>query len=104
MLWMQEIGVPLTGESLGALFKNNTSIRRDFFDRLESLEVLALDYINLTGWMFLTQLQDSAQLRNLSCMSCNLVGPLPSFLGKLSSLSNLKLSENNLTGEIWARV
>jgi Leucine-rich repeat (LRR) protein len=81
------------------------TIPGDFFDGLVSLEVLALDYINLnasTGWMFPTQLQNSAQLRNLSCISCNLVGPLPSFLGKLSSLSNLKLSENNLTGEIPA--
>jgi hypothetical protein len=28
------------------------------------------------------------------------VGPLPSFMGKLSSLSNMKLSGNNLTGKI----
>ncbi|KAG6693817.1 hypothetical protein I3842_09G020700 [Carya illinoinensis] len=79
------------------------TIPGDFFDGLVSLEVLALDYINLnasTGWMFPTQLQESPQLRNLSCISCNLVGPLPSFLGMLSSLSNLKLSVNNLSGQI----
>jgi Leucine-rich repeat (LRR) protein len=72
------------------------TIPGDFFDGLVSLEVLALDSINLnasTGWMFPTQ------LKNLSCMSCNLVGLLPSSMGKLSSLSNLKLSGNNLTGE-----
>lgn len=81
------------------------TIPGDFFDGLDSLEVLALDYINLNatpGWMFPSQLQNSPQLRNLSCMSCNLVGPLPSFLGKLPALSNLKLSGNNLTGEIPA--
>ncbi|KAG7958355.1 hypothetical protein I3843_10G017300 [Carya illinoinensis] len=80
-------------------------IPADFFDGLVDLEVLALDNINLnatTGWMFPAQLQESLQLRNLSCMSCNLVGPLPSFLGNLSSLSNLKLSGNNLYGEIPA--
>ncbi|KAF5473939.1 hypothetical protein F2P56_005886 [Juglans regia] len=79
------------------------TIPGDFFDGLVSLEVLALDYINLnasTGWMFPTQLQDSPQLRNLSCISCNLVGPLPSFLGMFSSLSNLKLSVNYLSGQI----
>lgn len=81
------------------------TIPADFFNGLSSLEVLALDYINLnasTGWMFPTQLGDAAQLRNLSCMQCNLVGTLPSFLGNLSSLSNLKLSFNNLSGEIPA--
>jgi hypothetical protein len=48
---MQDTGVPFTGENLDALFKNNTSIWGDFFGRLESLEVLALDYINLIGWI-----------------------------------------------------
>ena len=85
-------------------FNEFDTIPGDFFDGLNSLEVLALDSINLNastrGWMFPTQLQNSAQLRNLSCMSCNLVGPLPSFLGKFSSLENLKLSGNSLTGEI----
>lgn len=33
-------------------------------------------------------------------MNCNLIGPLPDFLGKMNSLSFLKLSENSLTGEI----
>jgi Leucine-rich repeat (LRR) protein len=81
------------------------TIQGDFFDGLVSLEVLALDSINLnasTGWMFPTQLQNSPQLRSLSCRSCNLVGPLPSFMGKLASLSNLKLSGNNSTSEIPA--
>ncbi|XP_028777641.1 receptor protein kinase TMK1 [Neltuma alba] len=81
------------------------SIPTDFFDGLLSLEALALDDNNFnasTGWQFPPQLQDSSQLTNLSCMSCNLAGPLPSFLGSLSSLSALRLSRNNLTGEIPA--
>ncbi|KAJ7971674.1 Receptor protein kinase [Quillaja saponaria] len=84
-------------------YNNFDSIPTDFFDGLVSLEVLALDDNNLnasTGWKFPTQLQDSVQLTNLSCMSCNLVGPLPSFLGKMSSLSVLKLSGNSLSAEI----
>lgn len=80
------------------------SIPADFFNGLESLQVMALDHNNLNastgGWQFSTQLLGSPLLQNLSCMSCNLVGSLPSFLGNLSSLSVLKLSGNNLMGEI----
>ncbi|KAF5750585.1 receptor protein kinase TMK1 [Tripterygium wilfordii] len=81
------------------------TIPGDFFDGLTSLQVLALDSINFnasTGWSFPKGLQDSAQLANLSCMSCNLVGPLPDFLGRMQSLQFLKLSGNSLSGEIPA--
>ncbi|KAF7818847.1 receptor protein kinase TMK1-like [Senna tora] len=86
-------------------YNNFDSIPVDFFDGLVSLEALALDYNNLnasTGWQFPSQLLGSTQLTNLSCTSCNLAGSLPSFLGNLSSLSVLKFSGNNLTGEIPA--
>ncbi|CAN1772433.1 Receptor-like kinase TMK3 [Linum perenne] len=81
------------------------SIPSDFFDGLDSLEVLALDSNDFnasTGWSFPKGLQGSAQLTNLSCMSCNLVGPLPDFLGSFVSLQNLMLSSNSLTGELPA--
>ncbi|KAL2345298.1 hypothetical protein Fmac_006583 [Flemingia macrophylla] len=87
-------------------YNNFDSIPSDFFDGLDSLEVLALDHnaLNATtgGWTFPSALQGSTQLTNLSCMGCNLVGPLPRFLGSMNSLSFLKLSNNNLTGEIPA--
>ncbi|XP_010557995.1 PREDICTED: receptor-like kinase TMK3 isoform X2 [Tarenaya hassleriana] len=79
------------------------SIPGNFFDGLSSLQVLALDHNNFNstaGWMFPESLQGSSQLSNLSCMSCNLVGPLPGFLGNMSSLTNLRLSDNSLSGEI----
>ncbi|BAT85932.1 hypothetical protein LR48_Vigan03g249000 [Vigna angularis] len=83
---------------------NFDSIPSDFFDGLQSLEVLALDNNKLNassgGWHLPQTLQGSTQLTNLSCMSCNLTGPLPEFLGTMNSLSFLKLSNNNLTGEI----
>ncbi|KAM7264348.1 hypothetical protein ACFE04_002031 [Oxalis oulophora] len=84
---------------------NFDSIPADFFDGLTSLQVLALDYNNFnasTGWSFPKALLDSTLLANLSCMSCNLAGPLPDFLGSISSLQFLMLSENHLSGEIPA--
>lgn len=89
-----------------AFLDNNEfdSIPMDFFQGLTSLDTLALDNNNLNasnnGWNFPSSLQDSTQLRDLSCINCNLAGPLPDFLGKMNSLSNLKLSGNSLTGEI----
>ncbi|XP_022766964.1 LOW QUALITY PROTEIN: receptor protein kinase TMK1-like [Durio zibethinus] len=84
-------------------YNNFDSIPSDFFDGLDILEVLALDHNNFNasiGWSLPKALQNSAQLTNLSCMSCNLIGPLPDFLGSMFSLTNLKLSGNNLSGEI----
>ncbi|KAJ8900053.1 hypothetical protein K2173_024168 [Erythroxylum novogranatense] len=81
------------------------SIPSDCFDGLENLQTVALDGNNLngtTGWSIPKGLLDSAQLTTFSCMSCNLVGALPDFLGNFPSLENLKLSGNSLTGEIPA--
>ncbi|KAE8731129.1 Leucine-rich repeat protein kinase family protein isoform 2 [Hibiscus syriacus] len=79
------------------------SIPADFFDGLDDLQVLALDHNNFnatSGWSFPKALQNSAQLTNLSCMNCNLIGSLPDFLGSMPSLTNLKLSGNSLSGKI----
>ncbi|KGN64970.1 hypothetical protein Csa_022794 [Cucumis sativus] len=46
------------------------------------------------------ELAKSVQLTNLSLVQSNLAGPLPEFLGTLSSLTTLKLSYNRLTGQI----
>ncbi|CAL0310006.1 unnamed protein product [Lupinus luteus] len=87
-------------------FNDFESIPFDFFDGLTNLGEFALDYNNLNvstgGWNFPPSLENSAQLRILSCMSCNLVGSMPEFLGKMNSLTDLKLSGNNLSGEIPA--
>lgn len=81
------------------------SIPSDFFHGLSSAEVLALDHNPLnetTGWSLPIELAKSVQLKNLSLTACNLVGPLPDFLGSLPSLSVLKLSYNRLSGKIPA--
>ncbi|KAF8395461.1 hypothetical protein HHK36_019407 [Tetracentron sinense] len=86
-------------------FNQFDTIPSDFFDGLTSLRVLALDYnpLNATfGWSLPTVLQNSAQLTNLSLTKCNLVGPVPDFLGTMSSLTALKLSANRLSGRIPA--
>ncbi|XP_077230690.1 receptor protein kinase TMK1-like [Tasmannia lanceolata] len=79
------------------------TIPSDFFVGLSNLQVLSLDYnpLNKTsGWSLPTELKNSPQLTNLSLISCNLVGPMPEFLGGMSSLTALKLSYNRLSGVI----
>lgn len=85
-------------------FNNFTAIPADFFDGLVSLQVMALDHnpnLNATtGWSLPLGLQDSAQLATLSLVSCNLVGPLPDYLGSLGSLAELRLALNRISGGI----
>ncbi|KAE9585349.1 hypothetical protein Lal_00018113 [Lupinus albus] len=80
------------------------SIPSDFFEGLINMREFALDYNNLNassgGWNFPPSLENATQLKKLSCMNCNLVGPMPDFLGKFISLTDLKLSLNDLIGEI----
>ncbi|CAK9152954.1 unnamed protein product [Ilex paraguariensis] len=86
-------------------YNNFDTIPSDFFNGLVNLEVLALDYNPLnatTGWSLPTELQNSAQLTNLTLISSNLAGPLPEFLGNMSSLSVLLLSFNRISGGIPA--
>ncbi|KAE8663828.1 histone deacetylase 8-like isoform X1 [Hibiscus syriacus] len=88
-----------------AYLDNNefNTIPADFFDGLSSVRVLALDYNpfnKTTGWSIPNKLANSAQLTNLSLVNCNVVGPLPEFLGEFPSLAVLKLSYNRLSGEI----
>ncbi|KAK4432608.1 Receptor protein kinase TMK1 [Sesamum alatum] len=84
-------------------YNNFQTIPSDFFKGLWNLEVLALDDNPLnstTGWSLPSDLQGSAHLKNLSLVRSNLAGPLPEFLGFMSSLEVLKLSMNRLTGGI----
>ncbi|KAL7174615.1 hypothetical protein ACSBR2_033789 [Camellia fascicularis] len=86
-------------------FNEFDSIPTDFFHGLSSVRVLALDFNPFnatTGWSIPDELQNSVQLTNFSCSSCNIVGPLPDFFGKFSSLSSLRLSYNRLSGVIPA--
>ncbi|KAH7855020.1 hypothetical protein Vadar_020348 [Vaccinium darrowii] len=82
-------------------YNNFDSIPADFFDGLVSLRTFALDSNPLnatTGWSLPSELQNSPQLTTLSLMNCNLAGPLPDFLGSMSSLTSLKLALNQISG------
>ncbi|CAJ2654757.1 unnamed protein product [Trifolium pratense] len=80
------------------------AIPLDFFNGLTNIQILTLEenpLLNATnGWSFPLDLKNSAQLTTLSLANCNLVGTLPDFLGTLSSLSELRLSGNRISGEI----
>lgn len=66
--------------------------------QLPSLQVLYLSDNSIgtalptTGW--------STQFVGLACRACELVGPMPTFLGNLTSLQFLDLSDNDFTGTI----
>lgn len=82
---------------------NFSSIPSDFFNGLKSLQAISLEKNPLNqsnGWTLPSDLQGSAQLNNLSLSGCNLVGPLPDFLGDMSSLMLLEMAYNKLSGEI----
>ncbi|CAN1768793.1 SUMO-activating enzyme subunit 2, partial [Linum perenne] len=84
-------------------YKNFDTIPFNFFDGLDIIQFLSLDHNLLnktTGWRFPVALARAGQLTNLSMMSCNLVDPLPEFLGALPLVESLKLSYNNLTGKL----
>uniref|UniRef100_A0A803KR90 Protein kinase domain-containing protein n=2 Tax=Chenopodium quinoa TaxID=63459 RepID=A0A803KR90_CHEQI len=84
-------------------FNNFDEIPSDFFEGLTSVRVLELDNnpLNATkGWSLPPNVAQLTNLVNFSLTNCNLVGPLPQFLGSLPSLSALRLSYNKLSGVI----
>uniref|UniRef100_A0A803LXN5 non-specific serine/threonine protein kinase n=1 Tax=Chenopodium quinoa TaxID=63459 RepID=A0A803LXN5_CHEQI len=84
-------------------FNNFDEIPSDFFEGLTSVRVLELDNnpLNATkGWSLPPNVAQLTNLVNFSLTNCNLVGPLPQFLGSLPSLTALRLSYNKLSGVI----
>ncbi|CAN6241478.1 unnamed protein product [Urochloa humidicola] len=95
--------------SLRQAFLNNNdfrSIPADFFDGLTDLVEISLGNnprLNASagGWALPASLATSAeQLQILSLDNCSLSGAVPDFLGAMTSLQNLTLSYNNLSGPI----
>ncbi|CAL5029162.1 unnamed protein product [Urochloa decumbens] len=97
--------------TLRRAFLNNNdfhSIPADFFDGLTDLLEISLGNnprLNASagGWALPAGLAASAeQLQILSLDNCSLSGALPPFLAAMTSLQNLTLSYNNLSGPIPA--
>ncbi|KAM7277608.1 hypothetical protein ACFE04_004742 [Oxalis oulophora] len=77
-----------------------------FFQGYRKVTVFALDYDPFNSSIecsFPNSLNNSLQLINASCVGCNLIGPLPEFIGSLKSLTApLNLSYSRLSCEISA--
>ncbi|KAG8387442.1 hypothetical protein BUALT_Bualt02G0021800 [Buddleja alternifolia] len=84
-------------------FNEFDTIPADFFNGLSDVRVLALDenpFNQSNGWVIPSELAECTQLVNFSCSNCNVVGEVPDFFGRFSSLTLLTLSYNELSGEI----
>ncbi|KAF6166402.1 hypothetical protein GIB67_034953 [Kingdonia uniflora] len=70
---------------------------------LSSLQTLSLsNNVQLDPWVLPVDLTQSESLVTLYVSNVNLYGWIPEFLGNFSSLQNLRLSYNNLTGALPA--
>lgn len=80
---------------------NFTSITDGCFNGLTSLQKLSISQnINLAPWTIPTELNQSSNIVELDLGETNLVGSLPDIFVPLVSLQDLRLSYNNLTGDL----
>ncbi|XP_059446985.1 receptor-like kinase TMK4 [Corylus avellana] len=90
--------------SLQKLYLDNnnfTSIPSGFFQGLTSLQTLSLSQnIDLAPWTIPNELTQATSLVTLYASSSNVVGSLPDIFDSFPSLTDLRLSYNNLTGPL----
>ncbi|RHN60149.1 putative non-specific serine/threonine protein kinase [Medicago truncatula] len=80
---------------------NFSSVPDGCFQGLDSLRKLSMrNNINLAPWTIPIELIHSTHLGLIDLENTNLVGPLPEIFHRLVSLKNLRLSYNNLTGDL----
>lgn len=81
---------------------NFTSIPVDFFGGLTSLQTISIDYNPLSPWLIPADIKESTMLTVFSANNAGINGGIPAFLGDgtMPSLQTLRLSYNNLSGEI----
>ncbi|MCL7046944.1 hypothetical protein MKW94_025722, partial [Papaver nudicaule] len=91
-------------ENLKEIFldeNNFTSVPPKVFSGLIGLEVISVsDNLELEPWVLPEDLTQSTSLVAIYASKCNLMGPIPDFIGGFVSLVELRLSYNNLTGEL----
>nr|ADO12863.1 leucine-rich repeat receptor-like kinase [Glycine max] len=80
---------------------NFSSVSPTAFASLTSLQTLSLgSNPALQPWSFPTDLTSSSNLIDLDLATVSLTGPLPDIFDKFPSLQHLRLSYNNLTGNL----
>uniref|UniRef100_A0A803LTH8 non-specific serine/threonine protein kinase n=1 Tax=Chenopodium quinoa TaxID=63459 RepID=A0A803LTH8_CHEQI len=80
---------------------NFTSVPNGAFSGLSSLRILSLeDNLSLRPWGFPAELVSSPNLVGYFASNANLIGQIPDIFSSLTSLQNLRLSCNNLTGSL----
>lgn len=78
---------------------NFSSVPPGAFQGLTSLQILSLTQnVNLASWSIPTELTQASSLASFYAGNANIVGSLPDFFDSFSSLLELRLSYNNLTG------
>lgn len=90
-------------EFLDTLILHDTafsSIPADLFSGLIRLQLVSMDNIPLAPWSLPSSLSGSSNLSYLSASNAGITGAIPDEFASLSSLANLTLSHNNLTGHI----
>lgn len=97
--------VPNFAASLLTLRLNNnnfTSIPSDFFNGMNSLQSVNLDYNPFNSWVIPDGLKSLSNLQTFSATKANISGPLPDFFGPetFPSLTDLRLAFNNLEGPL----
>ncbi|XP_022964555.1 receptor-like kinase TMK4 [Cucurbita moschata] len=78
---------------------NFSSVPPAAFQGLTSLQILSLSQnLNLAPWSIPTDLTQASNLVSFYAANANIVGSLPDFFDSFSTLQELRLSYNNLTG------
>ncbi|XP_057839117.2 receptor protein kinase TMK1 [Cryptomeria japonica] len=79
-----------------------SSVPADFFSGLTNLQVISIDENPFSPWSIPVEIKDLTSLQSFSAYNANIIGEIPAFLGDgtLPSLQTLRLSYNNLSGEI----
>ncbi|XP_058182775.1 receptor protein kinase TMK1-like [Rhododendron vialii] len=91
----------LTSLQFVLLNNNNfTSFPPGFFAGLTNLQQIYIDYNPFAAWELPAALLNASSLQVLSATSANITGPVPDFIGSLSSLTTLHLAFNSLSGPL----
>ncbi|CAH1436412.1 unnamed protein product [Lactuca virosa] len=80
---------------------NFTSIPSDFFLGLTNLQSFSIsDNLDLSSWVLPNHLTDSSNLQTFQASNAKIMGSIPDIFDSFPNLQNLRLSYNNLTGNL----